>query len=85
MRKMTKRLLLQAVGVNGKRPERRAGVHLVVTTMIKKMMLKRGRDPATTSESVVHKGMLNRPVPNKHHEVKLNSVFSLYSEFSQSC
>lgn len=80
---MTKRLLLQAVGVNGRRPERRAGVHLVVTTMIKKMMLKRGRDPAT-SESVVHKGMLNRPVPNKHHEVKLNSVFSLYSEFSQS-
>lgn len=53
--------------MNGRRPERTAGVLLVVTTVIKKMMLKEWRDPATTSENVVHKGVLNRPVDNKHH------------------
>lgn len=51
------------VGVSGRRPERRAGVLLVMTMMKKKMMItKEGKDPATASENLIHKGVLNRPV-----------------------
>lgn len=75
--------------MNGRRPERRAGVLLVVTTVIKMMMLKEGRDPATASENVVHKGVLNRPV-NNNHPVDFFFFFKVkfincFVEFSQLC
>lgn len=43
------------VGVNGRRPERRAGVLLVVTLVMMEMMLTEKRGPAAASETVVHK------------------------------
>ncbi len=56
-------LLLQVVGVSGRRPERRAGVLPVVTTMMTEMMLKERKDPATASETVVQTGGPDRPKP----------------------
>lgn len=43
------------VGVSGRRPERRAGVLPVVTTVMTKMLLKERKDPAAASETVAHK------------------------------
>lgn len=55
-------LLLQVVGVSGRRPERRAGVLPVVTTVMMKMLLKERKDPAAASETVAHKGLPDRPM-----------------------
>lgn len=47
-------LLLQVVGVSGRRPERRAGVLPVMTPMKTEMKLKQKKDPAT--ETIVQTG-----------------------------
>lgn len=56
-------LLLQVVGVSGRRPERTAGVLLVMTPLKTEMMVKERENPETASENVVQSGGLNRPTP----------------------
>lgn len=45
--------------MNGRRPERRVGVLLVVKTKRREMM-KEEKDPVTALETVVHKGVFNK-------------------------
>lgn len=54
-------LLLQGDGVSGRRPERTAGVHPVMTPLMTEVKLKEMKDPATASENVVHRGGFDRP------------------------
>lgn len=49
--------------MNGRRPERRAGDLLVVTPMMKEMMLMEMKGPAAASETVVLKGVHDKPMP----------------------
>lgn len=55
--------LIQGAGVSERRPERRAGDLPVVAPMMMEMMVKETKDPATATESVVHRGGANRSMP----------------------